>query len=377
MGASRAGLAARFERWLMGALVLHAGALVVVRAAGVALAPRSSHPVPAVDSEVSVSLDLVEGEASARGRIPLPEARVATARPRLAAASVVDASRAVDSPGRLEEPALVVGEGATPPAAEPAPRRLSLEQLGVGVDGRGALLAPPTAPSVAERVERRLQDSMLTGLALGDSAKGLGIEGPAVRAVTDLVLGSDLPLATSARLLVVASSDGLTRSVSVLESGADEARWQGIADGLRRALAALKLRMPAGSAGVSFQLVVTSRALLASGAEPTLETEVFGNAKREGGTPPAGRVSLLPRKPATARAQFPQLEGSHPQPWAGFTTNIGLGSADLSDLNSQSQRIVTARLAELDVRVPAASCPGGGGSAGSATAGCSATPRRE
>jgi hypothetical protein len=178
-------------------------------------------------------------------------------------------------------------------------------------------------------------------------------------------------------LLVVAGSDGLTRSVSVLESGADAARWQRIADGLRRALAALKLRMPAGSDGVSLQLVVTSRALLASGAEPTLETEVFGNAKREGGTPPAGRVSLLPRKPATARAQFPQLEGSHPQPWAGFTTNIGLGSGDLSDLHSQSHRVVTARLAELDVRVPMAGCASGGGSAGGATGGCPATSRQE
>jgi hypothetical protein len=252
-----------------------------------------------------------------------------------------------------------------------------LGQLGVGIEGRGVPLAPPPPLSTAASAERRLNDSLLTGLAIGDSAKGIGIEGPAVRAVTGLVLDSGLPLATTARLLVVADSGGLTRSVSVLESGADAAQWQHIADALRRALALRKLRIPAGSDGVSFQLVVTSRALLASGAQATLETEVFGKSKREGGTPPAGRVSLLPREPEVARALFPQLEGSHPQPSATFATNIGSGSADLSDLNPESRRIVTARLAHLDVRLPAAGCSGDAGSAGAATAGCRSTTTRE
>jgi hypothetical protein len=49
--------------WLACALVLHAGALLVVRASGLALAPRSSLPAPVVESDVEVSFAWAEAEA--------------------------------------------------------------------------------------------------------------------------------------------------------------------------------------------------------------------------------------------------------------------------------------------------------------------------
>jgi hypothetical protein len=193
---------------------------------------------------------------------------------------------------------------------------------------------------------------MLVSGALADSEKGLGLEGQAVHTVAELVHASELPLAASASLLLDADEQGWIRGVAVLESGADGREWQRIAEQLRQSLAGQRLRLPAHSGGVRFQLDITSRELLASGAAPKMESEVFGTAQRGPGTPPEVRVSLLPREPVALRANFPSFHGAFPQPWAGFSTNIASASADLTDLEQRSQRIVTAELAALQFSAP-------------------------
>jgi hypothetical protein len=345
-----------FERWLSCALLLHLGALAVIAASNGPSASRSNLVAVIVGAEASASFELIDEEPRASAPSVVPETAAATTvreRSKTRAGFAAERPVAMDAPMNGER-AAALSEGEAQPAPQQLPRHLSLGELGVGVDGSGAILVPSLEPAKMASAESRLQDSMLSGLALADRAKGLGIEEPAVRAVTELVLASDLPLATRATLLFVTDSAGSTRTVSVLESGADSREWQRIAARLKQVLVARKLRLPARSEGASFQLVITSRERLASGAVPKLETEVFGSARQGPGPAAAARISLLPRKPATARAQFPLLEGSHPQPWAGFTTNIGYASADLSDLNPRSQRSVTAEIAQLDLGVPLA-----------------------
>jgi hypothetical protein len=185
-------------------------------------------------------------------------------------------------------------------------------------------------------------------LALGDSGRGLGMEGPALRAVSELAMNSALPLTATARLLLVVNGSGLIESVSLLEVGAERAEWQRVADALHRKLATQALRMPAGSAGARLQLVVSSRPLSASGARPGLDAELFGKAKRTGAAT-LGRLSILPHEPETARAQFPVFETSGPKVMSGFSTNLLSGAADVADVAGGQLRHVSAQLASLDV----------------------------
>lgn len=212
-------------------------------------------------------------------------------------------------------------------------------------------------PSQRSIYERRLQDSLLTSLAEQDHELGLGPEGPAVQALNELVMASAVPLDTEARLLIVTDAAGSTQSVQVLSASNDSGGWQHIADALKRILARKTLRVPSGSAGVSLQLQVSSRARLASGTDPGLRAEVMGE-RVHSGSDKSAHVSILPPKASPARVALVDSEG-HVKAATGFTANLWSASADVADLGTALRRVVSARLVQLDVRIAqAASAPG-------------------
>ena len=99
------------------------------------------------------------------------------------------------------------------------------------------MLVPPAHEAPLPSAQRRLQTTLLAELARADHAKGLGLEGPVVRAVADLVRESDLARVTTARLLVVSILRGRVQSVSVLYGDSDAAEWRRITERLKKALA--------------------------------------------------------------------------------------------------------------------------------------------
>lgn len=309
----------------------------------------AAEPPAVLSAAVAERVARGHGPAAAAGRYPTPERMPVPqgGEPAVAGGSAPEA-------GVAEPPA---------GSASHEPPRLSLAQLGVGAPGSLLPLDSPEPSSVA-RAEQRLNDSLSVALAREDSARGVGIEGPALRAVTELVMDAALPLSTQARLLLVVDGRGAIESVSLLEVGADRSEWQRVADALHRRLRARTLRVPAGSAGARLELDVASRPLTLSGGRPGLDAEAFGRAAPAPGTPAAGRVSVLPRQAAPARSQYPWLEiGSHPQPMAGFSTNVGTASGDLADVGGSLRRSVSARLASLTL-VPSAAVPSSGAPVG-------------
>lgn len=339
----------RIAGWLMGALLLHLGALaglaVWIRTDAARSAGESSSARP---HELPVALEWGEParQQPARtvpDRVEMDHAASRSARRPPSANSLrPGVAPTPTAPAAPSEPESIT-HAETP--AGPA-RALSLAQLGIGTGASPYLLDELAPLTQAEQIAQRLDASLAASLALGDSARGLGMEGPALRAVTDLAINSALPLTTSARLLLVVNGSGVTQSVSLLEVGADRAEWQRIADDLRRKLATQRLRIPASSAGARLQLVVSSRPLTASGAQPGLDAELFGTAKRTRAAT-VGRLSVLPRQAEAKYAQFPRLEGSHHM--SGFSNNLSSGHVDVADLAGGQQRSVRAQLARLDL----------------------------
>lgn len=359
-----------FERWLLSAFVLHLVGLLTIRHLDAGLTRKPTAADLAAEPNTALSFELLEAAqpGSAEPLARRPSAAAGPSQKPVAMAGRRGRHGGLEEPAEVE-PATPAAQGARRAAEDQSARRLSLQQLGVGREGRGTVFASALEPSTEVTVESRLRGSLLEGLAAGDRAKGLGLEGAVVRAVTELVRASALPLATRATFQLLADADGVTRSVEVLESGSDAREWQRIAEGLKRALATRRLRMPAQSSGVRFQIRIQSRELLASGAEERLESEVFGSTKRAPGTPPAARISLLPSRPEAVLLHPPQLEGAHWRPWAGFTNNIGSASADLTDMAPRSQRMVTGEIAALQFELPGM-CSGAALSAGAAPADC-------
>jgi hypothetical protein len=244
-------------------------------------------------------------------------------------------------PGASENPqAAGAVEGAT---AEGSGPQLSLRELGVDRGSNPFIGSVTELPTERQLHNQRLRQSLRGEIAKQDQARGLGPEGPAVAAVTDIVMASASVPNTTALLRVRTDGAGSVTLVDVLEADRDSDEWQRIARELVRSLAGKKLRVPAGSNGVSFQLRVVSRVQLPSGADPGLAIDVFGIPLKKGDGERSTKISIL--SPVIKEIEVPDSDGIR-VPVVAFSL-IG-GAGDLADIGAVARRLVTAYLVAME-----------------------------
>jgi hypothetical protein len=226
---------------------------------------------------------------------------------------------------------------------------LSLEDLGIGAP-YNRFLGPPPAQPLRNVLNQRVQQMLKSGLAASDQAVGLGPEGPAVALVEKIVLDSATRPNTSALLLIRTDGSGITSHVEVLDAQNETHGWQQIAEELKRELAKRPLRVPNGSAGVTFQLRVTSRVQLPSGADPGLAVELFGQTVKEGDGDRSSKISVLSPKLVVTEFAVPYSDGAT-IPILGFSPNILSIGGDLADIGAVARRVVRAHLVALETHV--------------------------
>lgn len=356
--------------WLGTALALHAAALGLV-SLHARPEPQLASPAPAArDVPALVWLDpsdplMATGTPPAADEPASPgvpeRARALAARPAAPASldpardelprSALAASPAEQADG---EAGVSGGESHDTPAE---PRRLSLSELGVGAANNPFTREPPPRLSERQVLNRRLRQSLMTSLARQDQERGLGPEGPAVEAVTRIVMESATQPNTSGLLVIHTDAAGLTRSVEVLEASNDAQGWQRIARELSRALAGKKLRVPQRSGGISMQLRVTSRTQLPSGADPGLAVELFGQTIKAGSGQKSARLKILSPGVTVSELPVPYATNGASMPVVGFSPNVLALGGDLSDIGAVARRIVNAHLVALDVRAPDRAAP--------------------
>jgi hypothetical protein len=250
------------------------------------------------------------------------------------------------SPGGVEAPG-DTGPGQDHRQVPEGPaRQLSLQELGVGRGNNPFMGSALELPTKRQLDSQRLRQSLRGELARRDQMRGLGPEGPAVQAVKDIVLASASAPNTSALLEVRTDAAGSVTLVEVLESDRDGDEWRRIADELVRALAGKRLRVPARSNGVSFQLRVTSRVQLPSGADPGLAVDLFGMPVKKGQGDKSAKLSVL-----TPTLQEVVIPGSDGQTMLVPTLAILGLAGDVSDIGRVARRLVTAYLVAMEADI--------------------------
>jgi hypothetical protein len=263
-------------------------------------------------------------------------ARVAASEP----AAVASASGAPDAPAGPALPGTAEGAAAAPGGSGP---QLSLRDLGVDRGSNPFIGSVTEQPTERQLLNQRLRRALRGEIAKQDQARGLGPEGPAVTAVTDLVMASATAPNTSALLRVRTDGAGGVTLVDVLEADRDGDEWQRIAAELVRALAGKKLRVPAGSNGVSFQLRVVSRVQLPSGADPGLSVDVLGIPLKKGDGDRSTKLSIL--SPVIKEVEVPDSNGIR-VPVVSFAI-VG-AAGDLADIGAVARRLVSAYLVTME-----------------------------
>jgi hypothetical protein len=167
-------------------------------------------------------------------------------------------------------------------------RALSLQDLGLG---RHNLLLQTEGhtPSTGERLRRSLQ----AGLAARDQELGLGPEAPLREPLRAALLASSTAATTSGALAFTTDAEGRVVGIEVVDAQNDDAQWRKLAEKLRQALAAVRLKVPAGAHGVRIVLHAEARPQLPSGADPGLAIDAFGIPLKRGAGPRSTRLSLF------------------------------------------------------------------------------------
>ncbi|HEU4578441.1 MAG TPA: hypothetical protein VFS67_09310 [Polyangiaceae bacterium] len=346
------------------ALALHALGLGTVALLGrqFAAAQRVAPAQPASDPAELVELELESPDGDAvTAEVPAlaaQQTRSAPDAPRLAAVAprarraATESGSARGAGAAAEADASAEGEGASSDAANPAgaasKQGLSLDALGVG-PGNNPFLARSGRPS---GTQRRLADQidhvLRSGLARHDQQLGLGPEGPAVAAVTDLVMQSTSAPNTSALLVLRTDGAGETVHVGLAEASGDTAAWNAIAAELQKALHGKKLRVPAGSGGVTMQLRVESREQLPSGADPGLAIDLFGQEVKSGAGDRATRLQLLTPKIVLEQYQVSSTDPHAKVPVVGVQFALVAVQGDPVDIAAVARRVVHAHLVSLE-----------------------------
>jgi hypothetical protein len=272
-------------------------------------------------------------------------------------AGVASASTGSEAPRGPASPGAFEGPEAAPGGSGP---QLSLRALGVDRGSNPFIGSVTELPTERQLLNQRLRHSLRGEIAKQDQARGLGPEGPAVTAVTNIVMASATAPNTSALLRVRTDGAGRVMLVDVLEADRDSDEWRRIAGELVRALAGKKLRVPAGSNGVSFQLRVVSRVQLPSGAAPGLSIDVLGIPLKKGDGERSTKISIL--SPIIKEIEVPDSDGIR-VPVVSFSL-IG-AAGDPADIGVVARRLVSAYLVTMETHflperaAPPAALPAG------------------
>jgi hypothetical protein len=281
----------------------------------------------------------------ARAARPSPGGKATPPAARRSVSDGVSKGRDADGPAgdAADGPA---GEGeASPGAPAASSRALSLEALGVGTVNPFLRDYERVRLSAAER----LSTSLRSAIANQDQRLGLGPEGPASSAVIDIVQQSATSPDGAATLRLHTDSTGSVRRTEVVAASGDTREWERIAEALVQALHGRKLRIPHGANGMSFDLKVTSREQLPSGASPGLEINVLGQTLKHGRGDRPTKLSFL--QPDIRIVSTPLDDDP-----AGRTVDslvvqftIVAFSGDPTDIGAPARRVVQARLTDLKV----------------------------
>lgn len=357
------------------ALALHALGLATVALVGrefaaarsVARAQPAEEPAGLTELEVELQSDAVATESAP----PARKAALAMVAPRHAVRGSAGAASQRGERGSKAAPSAEAdgteaagGDEVPSPEGEGAPgeltspsKPLSLGELGVG-PGNNPFLAPSgrrsggTQRSLADQIDHVLR----SGLAQHDQKLGLGPEGLAVAAVTDLVMQSTSAPNTSALLVLRTDGSGETVHVELAEASGETAAWEAIVAGLQKALHGKKLRVPPGSGGVTMQLRVESREQLPSGADPGLAIDLFGKEVKAGAGDRSTRLELLTPKIVLEQYQVSSTDPHAKIPVVGFQFTVLGVMGDPVDIAAVARRVVHAHLVSFETH-PRESAP--------------------
>jgi hypothetical protein len=348
------------------ALGLHALGLATVALIGqelaasqrVARAQPAEEPSELGELEVELQSDSVATETSP----PAREAALAMVAPRRAARRPAGAVRRQGERGSNASPAAgadgteAAGGDETPaPEAAGTPaepggssKALSLDALGVGPENNPFLASSGRRSGTPRGLADQIDHVLRSGLAQHDQKVGLGPEGPVVAAVTDLVMQSTSAPNTSALLVLRTDGSGQTVHVEVADASGETGAWDAIAGALQKALQGKKLRVPAGSGGVTMQLRVESRVQLPSGADPGLAIDLFGQELKAGEGDRSTRVELLTPKIVLEQYQVSSTDPHAKIPVVGFQFTIVGVMGDPVDIAAVARRVVHAHLVSFE-----------------------------
>jgi hypothetical protein len=255
------------QRLHPGLALLLAGILHVGPFLALLLVPRPprSTAVAARVADADVELALVESPpeaaastAAAAGEAPAPPsthtalpALVRRAAQRQAAAGASEASEASSEASEAS-----IEAAAEPPggAAEPAPER----HIDLGLNGgvrRAAVsegwLEPAPAPA------RQSPGALLEGLAAADAARGLARSSPAAHSAFQAARLAG-PAHGIGVFDILTNERGVVLSVTLVNAGADQERWQRVGEELQGLLRERPLRVPPGAKGLLARLRIES-----------------------------------------------------------------------------------------------------------------------
>jgi hypothetical protein len=149
-----------------------------------------------------------------------------------------------------------------------APSALTLAEL--GLDGKNHFLgdreATPDPEQVAlDRGNRAAGEAMRAALHDGDVARGLGGSGPVITALEAAVLAGTAPFPSHAVLVAIADASGVITKVDVESFSDDPTSFRAIAEDVLNRLHDKRVRVPAGSHGLSMRIDVSALLALPSG----------------------------------------------------------------------------------------------------------------
>lgn len=243
--------------------------------------------------------------------------------------------------GETGEPGEIARESKSRADAGPT---LSLNQLGIG--GQNPFLGDRPKQRESGSPEERLNDSLRAEIADADVAAGITRGGPVISAVRLATFEVATPNNGTASFLATTDATGLVVAIEPTHVSSHYSAWQKVA---ARALVQLKskrLRVPAGSNGLSVRLEVASRVQLPSGRDPGLGVSALGIPVKKGDGKQSTRVDIL--KPAVdlQTVEVPSASGGDPQklPMLKLGVNLFGLDGDPVDIGAQARRIVHVRI---------------------------------
>lgn len=280
----------RTSVWIAAATLIHAGilaALLLIPRSPLRFATATDAPPTeiaiALESEPTVARERLEPPAGAMretGSVAAPSAEVAA---RGAATGISSAAIGAQSPatggageGAPGEPAAPAGSGGG--VAVPIP--LSASELGLGGSGTNPFL-PRTATSAEPPARPAAEEGLRAALRESDRVRGMGPEGPVMKALSAATSRSFAPFSGRAVFDVHAGSDGEVLRVELVAGGGD-AGWM---DARRLAVEELrgkKLKVPSGATAMIMRIEVVSEWKLPDGASAPTS---FGGRRGAAGMP--------------------------------------------------------------------------------------------